>query len=207
MSEQTGNSITQEDSLLLQCWASTGLIERLSCCNFFSSELYSKLSLSELQRWTLQNSGIGNPAMLQMMLYALLVIPKEVSDRNSEEYKHIQIIFNDTAIKIAEDGTTSTYNKEDNIRKIDYYRHIRNALSHSRCKYILCDGVPYVLFEDECGGKHCLIRMRCNNVGILLNELSKALESYFISEFNIRVIQGQPADDMQNDKRKETTNV
>ena len=176
-------SISKEDSLLLQSWSSASMIGHLSNSVFLKSDLYSNLPLSNLQRWTIDHSGIGNPAMMQMTLYALLVIPKEILSTDTKEYHRIEHTFNIYASYLAESGTASTYKNEQDLKEINYYKHIRNSVSHSRCEYYGSDPEFFVHFLDSYQGEECHIRMRCNNVGKLLDQLSKIMELYLFQKY------------------------
>ena len=41
----------------------------------------------------------------------------------------------------------STYDNEDSCEKIDYFRHIRNAVAHSKCNYFSDRGKNFVIFS------------------------------------------------------------
>ncbi len=178
-------SISKEDSLILQSWSSASMIGHLSNTGFLKSNIYLNLPLSALQRWTIDHSGIGNPAMMQMMLYALLVIPKEILSADVKEYHRIEHTFNIYASYLAEEGTVSTYKNEQILENINYYKHIRNSVSHSRCEYYGSDPEFFVHFLDnnQFSGEECHIRIRCDNVGKLLDELSKIMELYLFQKY------------------------
>lgn len=48
-------------------------------------------------------------------------------------------------------SVTTTYPGESSseLSTIDYYRHIRNAVSHAKCVYETEDGRTYVTFKDK----------------------------------------------------------
>lgn len=74
-----------------------------------------------------------------MSLYAMLVVPKQLlEDRHSEEFKKIQEF-----LALNTQKTSTTYNSDQ--PKIDYLRHIRNAVAHARVSFRPCD---VVVFED-----------------------------------------------------------
>ena len=109
-------------------------------------------------------SGIGNPAMLQMFMYALLVIPKEEVENN-----HWEKEFNKEVQKYVSE-LYSTYPDEKTKDNFDYYRHIRNSVAHSNCEYYDIDGISYISFID-CNPKNrsktCEIKMKTGDVGNL----------------------------------------
>lgn len=68
------STISQEESLLLQCLATTSLLGELSNANFLESDYYKQLSFSNKNiKNILTQFGLRNPATMQMMLYALLM--------------------------------------------------------------------------------------------------------------------------------------
>ena len=79
----------------------------------------------------LKEFNLENTAMLQMYLYSLLVMPREILNDTT----NIKICCNDFIKQVAEVGTFSNYSNEDTITSIDYYRHIRNAIAHSRVRF------------------------------------------------------------------------
>ena len=75
-------SITQEQSIFLQSLATTSLLAELSNSNFLESDCFNKLNFqNHFFKEILTQSGIGNPACMQIMLYSLLVIPKETLEK------------------------------------------------------------------------------------------------------------------------------
>ncbi len=67
------------------------------------------------------------------------------------------------------------------IIKIDYFRHIRNAVAHAKCNYFSENGKNFVVFSDNNGNgsKVCSIKMECYKVGIILMELQKLIMEYY----------------------------
>ena len=151
------STISQEESLLLQCLATTSLLGELSNANFLESDYYKQLSFSNKNiKNILTQFGLRNPATMQMMLYALVST-------------------------LIETETMSTYDNEDSCEKIDYFRHIRNAVAHSKCNYFSDRGKNFVIFSDSNnnGSKVCSIKMECYKVGIILMELQRLIMEYY----------------------------
>lgn len=175
-------SISAEESLLLQCLSTTALLGELSNDNFLESDYFEKLNFAnEDFKKILKISGLGNPATMQMMLYALLTVPREVLSRT--DYIKLETDakrINPLVCKLVEPATCSTYDGEVSIEKIDYFRHLRNAVAHSRCKYIRENQKNYVIFTDEnCKNEQCSIKMECYKVGSILMELQKLIMEYY----------------------------
>jgi hypothetical protein len=179
--------MSENESLLLQCLASTSLLVELSNANFLDSEYFENLHFeNEGCKEVLKMSGLGNPAVMQMMLYALLVIPKELLPRENceeelprETYEKVVEEFskriNPKVASLAEEKS-STYNEED----IDYFRHIRNAVAHSRCMYKSEGNKNYVIFSDQKSKQYeCTIKIECYKVGLIIMELQKLIIEYY----------------------------
>lgn len=176
------NSITAEESLFLQCLSTTALLGELSNANFLNSDYFEKLTFeNESFKTIIKMSGIGNPATMQMMLYALLVVPKELLSRIS--YNHLETYvarINPQVCSLVEEDTYSTYDNEGDKENINYLRHIRNAVAHSKCKYFSENQKNYVVFTDNNNtSKQCFIRIECYKVGFILMELQKLIMEYY----------------------------
>lgn len=174
--------ISSEESLLLQCIATASLLGELSNSGFLESDYYKRLPFeNEGLKMVLTTSGLGNPATMQMMLYALLTIPREVLSRTAycalETY--IERI-NPLVYSLVEEETFSTYAGEEARVNIDYFRHIRNAIAHSKCDYLCKDGKNYVVFSDSnSSGSRCSIKMECFKVGFVMMELQRLILEYY----------------------------
>ena len=174
----------ETDSILLQCLATTSLLGELRNSNFLQSEYFAKLPFAnEDVKEILLRSGLGNPATMQMMLYALLAIPKERLLR--EDYDELEKMFspriNVLTRAIVEKETTSTYQGEGTLADIDYFYHIRNAVAHSRCHFSSENNKNYVTFEDWMPGKKgtCFIKMESYKIGYVLMELQRLIMEHY----------------------------
>ena len=174
-------SISKEESLLLQCLATTSLLVELSNSHFFESKYFEELTFeNESYKSILKRSGLGNPATMQMMLYALLTVPKEILSRTSYTKLEIYVArINPLVHSLIEDESFSTYDNEESKDKIDYFRHIRNAVAHSKCNFFSENQKNYVVFTDDNNSKNCLIKIECYKVGIILMELQKLIIEYY----------------------------
>ncbi len=174
-------AISETQSIFLQIIANISLMTELANNNFLKSEYYRKMKWScaktneEYIKQILMESGIGNPAMLQMFMYALLVIPKE-----KVENDHWKKEFNKEVQKYDYEFY-STYHGEETKDNFNYYRHIRNSVAHSNCKYYDIDGISYISFID-CNPKNssitCEIKMKTGDVGNLCVFLMCELMEY-----------------------------
>lgn len=175
-------TLTAKESMFCQTIANVSLITSLATNGFFGSQYYKNMKWSygginqKNISAILEKSGLGNPAMLQMYMYALLVMPKELVGDD-----FCKSSFNDEAKKVVFDFD-STYPNEEHQESMNYYRHIRNAIAHSKCDYKTIKGTNCVTFKDIDPRKkdqHCAITIKTADVGnlceILLNELMMKL--------------------------------
>lgn len=123
---------------------------------------------------------------MQMMIYALLIIPKEIL--TEEVYSKINskfIYINKKIDGMIEEGTSTNYKSDQSLTgyRIDYLRHIRNAVSHARCEYE-SDNNNFVTFKDisTTGNEFCEIKIECQKVGLILMELQKLMIDYYIDK-------------------------
>lgn len=174
-------SISENESILLQSFANVSFLLELSNNRFLESNYFKNLNFQDsFIKQIMKESDIGNPAMMQMMLYSLLVIPKEILSRESlavldEYFREI----NPQIFSLVETTTTSTYNGENDNENIDYIRHIRNAVAHSKCKFNTEDTKCFVTFHDDYQSSECDIKIKCSKVGIIIDLLRKAVTKYF----------------------------
>ena len=112
------------------------------------SDYYKQLSFSNKNiKNILTQFGLRNPATMQMMLYALLTVPRETLSRTAYSVLETYVErINPLVSTLIETETMSTYDNEDSCEKIDYFRHIRNAVAHSKCNYFSDRGKNFVIF-------------------------------------------------------------
>jgi len=178
----------EKQSLFSQSLAIVSLIKQLDTNNFLESDYYRNIIFpdnNEQFKYILKMSGLGNPALLQMVLYILLVVPNEVLKEDPmANYKQLKTEFNTMCKTIIDcSNTKSTYKNEIDFKKINYYKHIRNAISHSKCYYITIDGINYVRFCDQNEKNNleiCEISVRTNDIGKMISILYDQQLNYLI---------------------------
>ena len=186
--------LTQNESTFCQALAMTSLLSELSGHNFLESDYYQNLCFSgnnDFIKKILKDSGLGNPATMQMFLYALLVMPKEILDKLDKAYldkcaNQIDHLVSSKATKI-----TTTYNNEQstNLTSIKFYAHIRNAVSHSKCSYDVVNGECYVTFKDQLPRdpqQYCEFTLKTADVGSILETLQKQLMDFLNTQWKIK---------------------
>lgn len=177
--------LTENESIFCQALAMTSLLGELSNQKFLDSDYYKKLRFTgnnDIFKEILSKSGIGNPATMQMFLYILLVLPREtLKDFNNKYMNKFEIKINDLCANLVEPQTNSSYTNENDISCINYYRHIRNAVSHGKCFYAKLNNVYYVTFRDDNpnnSGEKCEITLKTFNMGFILEELQRQIMEY-----------------------------
>ena len=188
--------LSQEDSLFYQSLALCRLLLELNNLDFLHSDYYKTNCFQnedKLSNYTLQNSGLGNPATLQAMFYLFLVCPREYYSRLEKSTQmSLEIAFNKKAAELVEKNTVSTsYNDEDsqNCETISFLKHIRNAISHARCEYNFFNGKNYVTFFDQSSTQNCEFQFSTENAGLLIHFLDTELcnrlnEKYLYGKHN-----------------------
>ncbi|MBE5922494.1 MAG: hypothetical protein E7269_07060 [Lachnospiraceae bacterium] len=181
--------LAPNESILCQALAITSLLGELNNSNFLQSKYYQNLRFSgnsENFRKILNASGLGNPATMQMFLYVLLVMPKEILKDYAGSYgKQSEMEINQLFLKLVTNVNT-TYNNESNsdLTTINFYRHTRNAVSHSRCFYEMVNNVCYITFKDENPkdiSKHCEFTIKTADVGCILERLQIQIMNFLNS--------------------------
>ena len=118
---------SQEFNLIVQSLSTVGLAYAMgptsptdSADELRGSDFYKTLNLHPVVRWTIDQTGVGNRRFALMSLYALLVLPKElISDHYKNEYAAIE-----------DEMPLWTQNtRNDGYTKLQYIRHIRNAVT------------------------------------------------------------------------------
>lgn len=186
--------LTENESIFCQALAMTSLLAELNNNDFLNSDYYNSLKFQgneENFRKILKSSGLGNPATMQMYLYILLVMPKELLKMSDTRTlgvfkKEINQLF----IK-GIDNVITTYKNEDknDITTIDFYNHTRNSVAHSNCRYKNVDNKCYVEFYDVNPHditQHCEIFIETSKVGKIIEKLIVLLMDYLNKKWSDR---------------------
>lgn len=190
--ENTMN-LTEQESIFCQALAMTSLLVELSDRDFLNSDYYNQNIIfaenNDNFQKILMASGLGNPATMQIFLYILLVMPKEtlsgLDDRTLNSWENaLKTIVSSFSLSV-----TTTYPGESssNLSTVNYYRHIRNAVSHANCVYETEKGRTYITFKDEDTRKlyHCEIKMLTSDAGRILEVLQKQIMIYLNRQMSI----------------------
>lgn len=186
--------ITENESIFCQALAMTTLLGELSNNDFLHSTYYKKLSFTgngDNFKKILEASGLGNPATMQMYLYVLLVMPKEtLKDYDNTFMGGCETEINQMFSELAHEVKTSYKNENQNdITTINFYRHTRNAIAHSKCNYKTIGNICYVTFNDVNPhdiDQHCEISIETSKVGVIIEKLQILLMNYLNAQWSTR---------------------
>ena len=181
-------NLTEQESIFCQALAMTSLLGELSNRDFLNSDYYNEnihfAGNGDNFRKILKASGLGNPATMQMFLYILLVMPKEILSGLDDGIINLWGDDLKKNLQLYRLSVTTTYTGESSseLSTIDYYRHIRNAVSHAKCVYETEDGRTYVTFKDKNRNPqnqyHCEIKMLTSDVGKMIVVLQNQIMEY-----------------------------
>lgn len=181
--ENMGSILSQNESIFWQSLANVAFLVALNDFRFIECSYFDKLDFGNQSfKWVLKKSGLGNPAMMQMMLYALLVMPKAVLTQ--KEFSGIANEWHKIDEKFEQfvECKETTYGSDS--KGVRYMRHIRNAVSHARCTFTEENERYFVVFEDEDEkkGERCTIKVECVKIGFIMNDLQKLMLKYLESK-------------------------
>lgn len=173
----------QYDSYFLQALATTALISALANNQYLKDDHFQILKFdNDSFKNIIKLSGIGNPATLQMFLYALLVAPYEMN----KEHK-LNMEFEKLNQYISKYIIDSQSNYSYDINEINYIRHIRNSISHSKCNFFAENNNCFITFWDQ-DNSHgnsykCDFTIRTADVGKLLEKIQLIILTYFQNKY------------------------
>lgn len=181
--EKIKNSImiNSDLNILIQANSVSYLLIALKQNNFLKSNYYnSEFNLSSDIREIFNQVDIDNQGCLLMILYTILLMPKEIFFQNfkTDFISLADFMDNEQSIKI-----TSTNNKK--IKKEDYIRHLRNSIAHSSVSFIPNESVT---FSDSHKGKSVVtIEIPLNKIPDILSILFEILKKFMLKMQNINL--------------------
>ncbi len=163
--------LTQDDNLLIQTYFTTAFLGELINNNFLNSDCYKNLQFDDnYLKENLPIIGIDNQGTLLIMLYTMLVIPKQLLSQNfPDEFDELNDV-----VKNLNSNVESNY-QSDNIQ-IDFIRHIRNSVAHARVTFI--PNVSVTFTDENNRGEICTITIPFVKIGAFLTELQKVFMKY-----------------------------
>lgn len=162
---------SNNDNLLIQSYFTTALLVELKNANFLDSDYYKNRQFQDkFVQDNLPKVGIDNQGTLLMVLYTLLVVPRQLLETNfPTEFDSL----NGEVVKLAT-SATSSYKKD--AQTVDHVRHLRNAVAHARVNFKQ-DGT--VTFRDEDGRSSVWeATFPLSNIGHLLTALQAIFMKY-----------------------------
>lgn len=165
-------NLSQDENIILQSYLAVSLLAELTNNRFLESDCFSKMNFGNPSlKPLLCQVGVDNQGCLLMVLYAMLCIPKEtIFSMYKGEFDKINTEIAKYAI-----STHTTYGRDAN-GKIDYVRHIGNAVAHVKVKFV---GTS-IQFADEDRKSHerFVTQIPLSKVGAILMELQKLTYKY-----------------------------
>lgn len=162
---------SNNDNLLIQSYFIVALLTELKNIGFLDSNYYKNAQFEDrFVQESLPRVGIDNQGALLMMLYALLVVPRQLLEES------FPAEFNSLNQIIVNLSTSATSNYKKDAQDIDHVRHLRNAVAHARVSFT-SDGT--VIFRDE--GSKCSaweVTFPLSNIGSLLSALQAIFMKY-----------------------------
>lgn len=183
--------ISSGESLFLQGLTIITLLGELDYANFLESDYFSKMEYKDEEyKLLIEKTGIGNTALFQMMLYTLLVLPKELGVY--EDTKFLDNINKKIDNLVQKTETFTTYKKDFKNKDydMDYLRHIRNAVSHGRCEYSNYNDKKYfVVFKDQNPNdekQKCQIKIETDKINEIILMLRNRLVEYLKGKHDLK---------------------
>jgi hypothetical protein len=158
-------------NLLIQSYFTTSFLLELKNLDFLNSDYYKSVEFEDkFVQEHLPSVGIDNQGAMLMVLYAMLVVPKQLIQTDfPEEFENLNQVVEELKLY-----SRSTYRQDS--ERIDYVRHIRNAVAHAR---VLFNPNIKVTFTDENNrGERCVITIQLADFGRFLTELQKVFFKY-----------------------------
>lgn len=167
-------SLSQEDNLIIQSYITTAFLAELENIKFIETEYFNNLLIDSDVKEILYKIRIGNRGNLLITLYSMLIIPKELIEKEfPREFAGLNGI-----VESIRSNEKSNYESDRKNGKIDYIRHIRNAVAHANVIFTE-DSVTFIDENIRKGKKgkvineKCLITIPLLEIGKLFEELKK----------------------------------
>jgi len=136
-------TLNSDEQIVFQCYATSWLLMDLENNQFLQSEYYRDMTFAvPAVKSMLSTVGITNQGCTLMILYALLVIPKE---KFFEDHP-AEIAALNAFVASNSRNTKSTYKSDS--QAIDFIYHIRNAVAHARISF---PSPEVIAFKDRKG--------------------------------------------------------
>jgi hypothetical protein len=171
MAERENNNISQETNLILQTFYTCVLLTELKNNKFIESDYFKNMKFgNSIIKSQIASINVDNQGTLLMVLYAMLVVPKQLLwDNYPDDFG----VINQQIEEIAFD-TETTYNSDN--PDVDFLRHIRNAVAHAKVEF---EPNVKVTFKDRNNrGDRFKTSIPLDKIGVLLTGLQSIYIKY-----------------------------
>ena len=171
----------QYDSVIFQNLALANLLNALYDSDLVNTKYYQNLNMNPQLKESLKEVGLNNFSTLLLILFLLLNATKEIKAKGENiDLKHIKDFLNNKK--------RNPWCEDSNIEvRNDYFRYIRNAVSHMNIELIKLDGMDAVEFGSEMyvGDDKYNIKfsMLTKDVGELMDMLFKSIAEYLNKKY------------------------
>lgn len=168
---------SEHENLIIQTYMNIIWLVEMDHLKFVESPAYNRLNFKDkYAQNSIAKRGLMNQGFIPVAFYIMLVIPRETI---FNLYKHK---YDEINLYIAEElnpEVETTYSND--IKRIDYLRHVRNAVSHMN--FEMTTEVDYVVFKDENPRKNEKFRCKFSNsdLGMIMQKLREVHDDYIES--------------------------
>lgn len=149
-------NLTNKESLMLQSLATCQFLSELNNNLFLESSFYGKMKFGNPQsKMIINQSGLGNPATMMMMLYGLLVVPYDLLE---DEINCLDGLVRELSVDVPKLGNSVVYIKE--------------AVKNSKVEFVNEGNNNFVIFDKG-------VKMEASKVGLFMNQLQILIMMYF----------------------------
>jgi len=183
------NGQIDSKSLIILSHFTVQLLVELHKHNFLESDYFKNMNFSDkFVQQHLPKYGIGNQGTLVMMLYAMLVLPKELwgTVNNENDNDNDYFVNGKLNKKQVNEELLNIVGKENiqcdnNYYPDDLLTHIRNAVAHGRVRITPNKSIHFIDENNNLKNKKsCTITISLKNIGevfeILHNVFAKYIE-------------------------------
>jgi hypothetical protein len=174
--------ITQEDNLILQSYYTVVLLNAISKNKLENSDYFENLDIVSPIKSAIKEIGVDNQGCALMVLYAMLVLPKELIENEfSIEYESVNEFLQNEMVSVE---TNYRNEDKDDVSTINFVRHLRNSVAHARVSF-----TPNISmqFSDSRGNQSqetFKAVFPLNKLGELINKLQNVHLEYIKSRNN-----------------------
>ncbi|MDO7479912.1 HEPN family nuclease [Acinetobacter baumannii] len=151
---------SEHENLIIQSYMNFNWLAEMDNLKFVESPEYKQLNfIDKFTQNSIAELGLINQGFIPVAFYIMLVIPREtIFNLYKEKYEEINLYI---AEKLSPEVET-TYSND--TKRIDFLRHIRNAVSHMN--FEMTTEVDYVVFKDENPRKNEKFRCKFSNLDL-----------------------------------------